>query len=83
MQTLNFRFSISMEENQVKPINMEENQVKPINMEENQVKEEEERQRMKAEGGEEWLFDLNEFSALLCQLDAVATQVGNLHCILI
>ena len=73
MQTLNFRFSI----------NMEENQVKPINMEENQVKEEEERQRMKAEGGEEWLFDLNEFSALLCQLDAVATQVGNLHCILI
>ena len=46
--------------------------------EENQVKEE--RQNTKEDGGGgdggEW-FDLNELSALLCELDAVATQVGS------
>ena len=46
--------------------------------EENPVKEEEERQRTTEDGGGgdggEW-FDLNELSALLCELDAVATQV--------
>ena len=50
-----------------------------IDMEENQVKEEEERQRTTdapAGDGEEG-FDLNELSALLCELDAVATQVGD------
>ena len=50
------------------------------NMEENQVKEEE-RQRTTTDssggGGGEW-FDLNELSPLLCELDAVATQVGNI-----
>ena len=48
--------------------------------EENQVKEEEERQNTTEDGGGgdggEW-FDLNELSALLCELDAVATQVGS------
>ena len=51
--------------------------VTPGNMEENQVKEEEERQRTTTDssGGGEW-FDLDELSALLCELDAVATKVG-------
>ena len=45
------------------------------------MKEEEERQRTTdapapAGDGEEG-FDLNELSALLCELDAVATQVGD------
>ena len=37
----------------------------------------EERQRMTSVGGDG--FDINELSALLCELDAVATQVGNIH----
>ena len=47
-------------------------------MEDNNVKEEEERRKTTEDGvggtGGEW-FDLNELSALLCELDAVATQV--------
>ena len=42
-------------------------------MEENEVKEED---RQRTTGGE-W-FDLNKLSDLLCELDAVATQVGNI-----
>ena len=44
-------------------------------MEENQVKDEESRRTM--DGCGEWL-NVNELSALLCELDAVATQVGNI-----
>ena len=44
-------------------------------MEENQVKDEESRRTM--DGCGEWL-NINELSALLCELDAVATQVGNI-----
>ena len=44
-----------------------------VDMEENEVKEED---RQRTTGGE-W-FDLNKLSDLLCELDAVATQVGNI-----
>ena len=43
-------------------------------MEKNQVKQEE---RLRKKGGGDW-FDIGEFSTLLCELDAVATQVGKL-----
>ena len=43
-------------------------------MEKNQVKHEE---RLRKKGGGDW-FDIGELSTLLCELDAVATQVGKL-----
>ena len=45
-----------------------------MDMEENQVKDEESRGTLSGGG---WL-NINELSALLCELDAVATQVGNI-----
>ena len=43
-------------------------------MKKNQVKQEE---RLRMKGGGDW-FDIGELSTLLCELNAVATQVGKL-----
>ena len=43
-------------------------------MKKNQVKPEE---RLRMKGGGDW-FDIGELSTLLCELNAVATQVGKL-----
>ena len=45
-------------------------------MEDNQLKQEGQQQKMSdSRGG---LFDITELSAMLCDLDAVATQVGSI-----
>ena len=46
-------------------------------MKKNQVKQEE---RLRMKGGGDW-FDIGELSTLLCELNAVATQVGKLLCV--